>query len=173
MTFLNKLSLLITLSLIACGGANFSFKPTEAPQNVKTIAILQHYNESANGPSNISQLFTEKLRDYFQNNTKLTLSNSPESADLVLEGSIIRYDIAPAAPTSNGITETAAQQKITIGVQTSYTNHVDTSASFDATFDGFDFFNGDQNLADVETDKIDIISEQIIIKIFTKSFDTW
>lgn len=173
MTFLNKLPFLLFILLSGCGGVNYSFKSTDVPQTAKTVAIMQFYNESANGPSNISQLFTERLRDYFQNNTKLALITDPNNADLVLNGVISNYDVTPISPTSNGVTETAAQQKLSINIRTDYTNYSDTTQSFNQSFSGFAIFEADQNLSDVETEKIEEISDQIITKIFTASFDTW
>lgn len=173
MAFQNKIYFLLLFILLGCGGVNYSFKSTDIPQTAKTIAIMQFYNESANGPSNISQVFTEKLRDYFQNNTKLALINDPNNADLVLDGVISNYNVSPISPTSDGVTETAAQQKLSISVNASYTNYSDTTQSFDKPFSAFSIFEASQNLSDVETEKIEDISEQIIIKIFTASFDTW
>ena len=159
--------------LLACGGVNYSFKSAEVPQTAKNIAIMQFYNESVNGPSNVGQIFTEKLRDYFQNNTKLALTTDPLNADLVLEGNIDSYLATPISPTSDGVTETAAQQKLTISIKTTYTNYSDSTQSFNKSFASFAIFGADQNLSDVETEKIEEISDQIILKIFNASFDNW
>ncbi len=177
MTLVNKYYLyFILLTITSCGGVSYTFKSTDIPQNAKTIAIMQFYNESTGGPSNLSQLFTEKVRDYFQNNTKLTIVADPSDADLILAGAITNYEVNPDAPSANGNGEQAAQQRMIITVQASYTNTIssdDKSNFSDQRFQSFALFDSEKNLSDVETAKIEEISDLIVVQIFTKSFDNW
>ena len=82
---------LILLSLFGCGV--YSFTGASISPEVKTISIQTFYNNAPLGPANMSNLFTEKLKDYFQQNTSLTLTN--DEGDLQFDGYIDNYTITP------------------------------------------------------------------------------
>ena len=151
---------------------NYSFTSTSAPNQAKSISISTFYNESPSGPPNFSQYFTEQTRSYYQNNTKLEIV--PFNGDLQLEGAITGYNIIPIAPeaAANGI-ETAALNRLTITIRAKYTNPFNEKDNFDQNFSFFSDFDQSKSLSDVEDALIEEITEQLIIKIFTRSFDNW
>lgn len=165
-------SIIVCMFFFACTGG-YKFTNANAPSDAKTIAITLFYNESPGGPPDLSQTFTEAIREYFQQNTKLSVTKDPLTADLILEGNIVSYLIQPVAPVSDGSTETAAQQKLVIDVQASYTNNLNEKDNFNQRFSAFALFDGEKTLSEVENEKIEEITEQLVLKIFNKSFDNW
>lgn len=153
----------------------YGFTPSKPPDCAQTIAITLFYNESSGGPPDLSQTFTENLREYYQRNTKLEVIRDPLKADLILEGTITGYFVQPVAPVASGnLGETAAQQKLVIDVNASYVNSCDDNDNFQGNkFSAFALFDASQSLTDVEVEKVEEISEQLILKIFTKTFDSW
>ncbi len=166
------ISLLSLLLLLLSGCSVYNFTGGAIPSDVKTISIAVFYNESASGPPNISQLLTEKVKDYYQSNSKLTLA--PNNGDWQLSGYISQYTVTPLAPLAN---ETSAQSRLTIGVKVDFVN---TKAStpgavqnFSQVFPFYKDFNQNQSLSSVETELVDAILNQIVFDIFTKTTSSW
>ena len=166
----------ILLTLISCS-VNYSFNSTSAPTEAKSISIATFYNESTGGPPNFSQTFTEKTRDYYQQNTKLEIV--PYEGDLTLEGAIIGYQVSPVAPqlsngtSASGSLETASLNRLTVQVRAKYANPFNEKDNFEQTFSFFSDYEATKSLSDVEDELLEEISDQIILKIFTRSFDNW
>ena len=156
--------LILTLSTSSCG--IYSFNPGSTG-SAETIAVGNFLNRSS-GPANMGITFTERLKEYYQRNTKLKLSN--KEADLVVTGNIVRYQMDPIAATA---TDRAAQNRLTIGVEVDFVNNTDEKKNFKQTFSFYSDFPQNQTLAQVEKDKIDEIFEQIVLDIFTKTVADW
>ena len=163
------------LLLNGCG--IYSFNGATIDYNTtKTISITNLYNDTPNGPANLSQRFTEKLRDYFQQNTNLLIVN--EEGDLQLDGKIVSYetqDVAPTTAINPDQTDLSSITKLTITLQCTYQNVNDDEFDFEnKSFSFFANFNNTQNaLADVEQELIEEISDQIIIDIFNATVANW
>lgn len=168
-----RISIVSFLMMVLCScSVNYSLTSTSAPNQAKSISIANFYNESPSGPPNLSQYFTEEAKSYYQNNTKLELV--PFNGDLSLEGAITGYNVIPVAPQQgvNGL-DVAALNRLTITVRAKYTNKFNEKDNFDQSFSFFSDFENTKSLSDVEDALIDEISEQIILQIFTRSFDNW
>lgn len=165
-----SLSLTLLLVLLFCLGSCgvYNFTGGAIPPEVKTISIAVFYNESSSGPPNMSQLFTEKLKDYYQSNTKLTLV--PNNGDWQLSGYISQYAVTPLAPLAN---ETAAKSRLTIGVKVDFVNTKDEKQNFSQVFPFYQDFNQNQSLSSVESELVDVIFNQIVFDIFTKTTSNW
>ena len=169
----------ITLSLLLttqrCANINYSFTGAAISPEVKTISIQNFYNDSGGGPPTMSQQFTEKLKDYFQQNTNLTLVD--DNGDLQLEGAMERYDFEPVAPQASGsdqVADVASQMRLTISVNATYVNTNDDQYDFDdRAFSFFADFDADRDPTSVEEELIDEILDQIIFDIFTASVANW
>ena len=75
---------IIFLLLIALAGCGvYSFTGANISPEISTISIQTFYDEVGSGPPNLSQLFTEKIKDYYQQNTSLTIVQ--DEGDLQLE----------------------------------------------------------------------------------------
>ena len=170
-------TLVLILSLLStqCSNVNYSFTGAAISPEVKTISIQNFYNDSGGGPPTMSQQFTEKLKDYFQQNTNLTLVD--ENGDLQLEGAIERYDYEPVAPQASGsdnVADVASQMRLNISVDATYVNTNDDQYDFDGrSFSFFADFDADRDPTSVEEELVDEILDQIIFDIFTASVANW
>ena len=159
--------------LIACS-VQVTTKSGTAPAEAKSIYIPVIPNISGNGPSSLSQDFTEILREYYQRNTKLEVTPQDVPGQLKLIGSVKGYATRPvsASVTSDGL-EQAAQNRLTMTIQVKYVNPFNKKDDFDKTFSYFKDFDGGASLSDVESELLEEIYEQLVLQVFNKSFDNW
>lgn len=155
----------------SCGVYSFQGSTTTA----KNISIEEFYNNTDLGPANLGQTFTNRLKDYFIQNSSLSVVQT--NGELQLEGVITDYRITPIAPTSTGNSNeinSASSTRLTISVKANYINTVDETMSFkDKTFSFYKDFSNDQNLADIEEQLIRQIFDQITLDIFNASVANW
>ncbi len=169
-------SLLILLLAIgsSSGCGIYSLTGASISPDVKTISIQTFYNNAPLGPSNMSVLLTESTRDYFQQNTSLELVNN--NGDLQIDGYISNYTVTPVAATSsgqnNGI-DFSALSRITITVNTTYTNLKNPTFNFDRSFSFFKDYDNAIDLSSNETTFVEEIFDQIILDIFNASVANW
>lgn len=142
--------------------------------NAQTLTIDEFYNNTDLGPANLGQTFTNRLKDYFIQNTNISIVQS--NGELTLEGVITDYRITPIAPVANGDSRinSASSTRLTITVKANYINTLDETMSFkDKSFSFFKDFGNDQNLADIEESLIRQIFDQISLDIFNASVANW
>ncbi len=128
------------------------------------------------GPSNMSVLFTEKLKDYFQRNTSLLLVK--EDGDLEIEGTIEDFSLSPVAPTAEGGRDSqyfSGLTRLTLRVNASYLNNQDDQFNYEnKTFSFYkDFNQNTEELSSNEQEFVEEIFDQIILDIFNSSVANW
>lgn len=170
-----SLLLLITVALTYHSCGVYSFTGASISPEIKTISIQTFYNNAPLGPSNMSQLFTEKIKDYYQQNTQLTIVE--DEGDLQLEGVIENYTVTPvaaAASQSSTTVDFASLTRVSIFVSASYINTQDDTYDFDKRFSWqVDFDQNSQDLTSNEEDFVNEIFDQIILDIFNSSVANW
>ncbi|MGY2132388.1 LptE family protein [Hymenobacter sp. HD11105] len=150
----------------------YSFTGTNIDPAVKTISIATFQNNASNGPSSLSQRFTEDFKDYFQRNTTLKLV--PRDGDLQFEGAITAYDFAPAAIQREGNVDQAGQNRLTIQVQVRFVNTKDPLQDLEQTFQSSDNFSATTDISTINNDpRVRVITNNIITDIFNKSVANW
>ncbi len=167
----------LILALFACllynGCGIYSF--TGVAITAETISIPNFYNDADGGPPDMAQIFTNKLTDYYQQNTNLL--RVEENGELQLEGSVTGYRITPVAPTaaqSDDFGDAAALSRLTITVSVSYVNTTDETFDFEnQSFSFFEDFDSNQNITTIERELIDRIFDQIILDIFNATVANW
>jgi len=166
---------LLALAVICTGCSAYSFTGASLVNGERTISIQQFYNNALLGPSNMSQVFTEKMRDYFQQNTSLALVQ--DNGDLQFDGFISSFTVSPVAPNANardGGLQTSATTRVTITVQVTYVNIKNDQFDFDQSFRFFQDFDSEAtDLQSVEDQLVDEIFNQIILDIFNASVANW
>lgn len=166
---------LVLFAALMQGCGAYSFTGINLPPTVKTISIQNFYNDTGSGPSDLTQTFTEGLRDYYLRNTNLGIV--PADGDLQLEGSIIGYQLSPVAPVASNnenAPDRAGLQRLTITVRVDYINTQDESQSFSKNFSFYDDYNPDlSDLIAEEPRLISNIFETIIFDIFTNTVANW
>ncbi len=170
---MNKfLVLILILPQLSCGV--YSFTGASISSDVKTITINQFYNNAPLGPSNMSVLFTENIKDYFQQNTSLELIE--DNGDLLIDGYIENYTITPVGANASGNNQTAdlsQLNRITITVFATYINSKDPTFDFEKRFSFFRDFDQDIDLSANEQEFVEEIFDQIVIDIFNASVANW
>lgn len=167
---------LFAIALTSCGV--YSFTGANISPEIKTISIQTFYDEVGTGPPNLSQLFTEKIKDYYQQNTSLTLLAN--EGDLQLEGNIVGYRLTPMAPRANGSqnfddADIAALQRLTISVKVTYLNTQDDSYDFEnQTFSFYQDYDPEKtDFSVIEPVLVEEIYDAIILDIFNASVANW
>lgn len=165
--------IIIVFAFSSCG--IYSFTGASISPDVQTISIQTFFNNANLGPSNMSQVFTEAIKDYYLQNTSLSLVN--DDGDLQIDGSIERYTLSPVAPTASndpsGI-DFSTLTRITISVRSEYINTKDETFDFDQSFSFFQDF--DQTTTDLSASEdafVEEIFDQIILDIFNASVANW
>lgn len=163
---------LSTIFLSNCG--IYGFKGASISPTIRTISIQTFYNNAPLGPPNMSVIFTEKIKDYYQQNTDLQIVD--DNGDLQLDGYIANYQISPVAANSggnNGV-DFSNLSRITVTVFASYINAQDDQFDFERRFSFFrDFDENDEDLSSNEQEFVEEIFDQIILDIFNASVANW
>jgi len=165
-TMLIFLTLNSSFFISSCG--IYSFSGTNLSPDLKTFSIINLTMGTAGGPTNLPQQLTEKLKEYFQKNTSLTIL--PSGGDLTLEGSIVGYDVLAAAPTAN---DQAGLNRLNVSVQIRFTNAKDETKNFDQSFTYYADFPQDQTLNQNEARLLPTIQDNLVQQIFNKSAADW
>ncbi|MBC6400110.1 MAG: hypothetical protein GDA51_07010 [Ekhidna sp.] len=165
-----------TFLLILCistGCGVYSFTGASISPDVKTISIQTFYNNAPLGPSTMSVTFTEKIKDYYQQNTSLQLIDN--NGDLQIDGFITNYTITPVAANTGGNQgqDFSALSRITITISATYINLKDPTFDFDKNFSFFRDYDTDIDLASNEEQFVEEIFDQIILDIFNASVANW
>ena len=160
--------LLVYISLLMYLSSCYSFKGASLSPDLKTIQIANVRMETAGGPSNLSLTINEKLKEYFQRNSTLKITN--QNPDLTIEGTIVGYELTPQAPTSD---DKAGLNRLTLRIQFQLTNRLDETKNFDQEFSFYQDFPQNQTLSQVEKTLIPKLSDQIILDLFNKIAGDW
>ncbi|BDD04736.1 LptE family protein [Aureibacter tunicatorum] len=158
---------------------SYSFTGASIDYNkVKTISISNFYNETGLGPSYISQEFTNKLQDFFQQNTNLIIVEG--GGDLQIDGSIIQFDYKPLAPVAGGNTEyantdAAGVEQLIITVKASFLNISDDEFDFDnrSFSQNAQYDPSVTSRVAAEPELTDEILDQIVLDIFNATVANW
>ena len=161
---------LVMLMLITASSCRMSYSFTGASisPNVKTVSIANFPNNASLVVPTLSRTVTEALRDYFTSQTNLVLVD--RNGDLNLDGSITQYVIIPVAIQGN---ETAAQNRLTIGVSVKFTNKTDTKQNWETSFSRYLDYSSTLNLSTVQEGLINEITDQLVQDIFNKAVVNW
>ena len=178
-TTLNKIKsalfLLAAITLLSsiesCGVYSFSGIGTSA----KNISIQDFYNNADLGPANMGQQFTNTLKNYFIQNSSLSVVR--DEGELQMEGEITNYALTPIAPTATSdpnALSTSSSTRLTITVKVTYVNTLDETMSFkDKSFSFYKDFPNDQNISDIEESLVRQIFERLVNDIFNASVANW
>ena len=169
-----KVFLLVLVPLLFLTQActyKLSLNGSQIPPALKTINVSFFENTAPFVVNNLSQLFTEALKERIRSQTRLSLVRG--EADATLDGQITNYVIAPAAiqATTDGRPPAASLTRLTITVKVKFTNIADKKLNFEESFTRFKDFSGD--ISAQEQALIADIDKQLTEDIFNKAFDNW
>lgn len=167
MKFLKHVSILFfTITLTSCGIYSFTGADTG---DAKTFQVNFFQNNADLVEPGLDIDFTNALQDLIQNQTNLSLVNS--GGDLLFEGEIVEYRIAPMTATADS---RAAQNRLTISVNVRYFNTLDEEKDFEQRFSFFyDFDANAQLIGGTKDEAFEVIFERLTQDIFNTSLANW
>ncbi|MDC0249707.1 LPS assembly lipoprotein LptE [Flavobacteriales bacterium] len=157
---------ILSICISSCG--IYSFTGASIPAKAKTISVQYFNNKSATVQPTLSQVFTERLKDIFLEQTNLTLIE--QEGDLEFSGYISKYEIKPMAIKAN---ETAGKNRLTISVKVIYKNSLDSENNFEQIFNRYYDYDSGENIADIESTLIEGITNELAEDVFNKAFVNW
>jgi hypothetical protein len=162
------LQLFLVLIATACtGGYSFTGGDTGSAQ---TVSVDFFPNNSNLVQAELSQKFTEALRDIFVRQTQLELQE--RNGDLHFEGAIVDYNVQPINAQADEL-GAVAQNRLTVAVNVIFTNKTETEKSFEQRFSRFADFDASQNLSDVESELLDQIVEELAENVLNQAIGNW
>jgi hypothetical protein len=159
-------------SLFSSCSYKLSLNGASIPDDLKTIDIQYFENNAQLVVSNLSQQFTEALKNRIRTQTGLSIVRG-EAANAVMSGAITGYSIAPVSieATNNNTAPIAGASRLTITVSVKYVYEADKKLSFEETFSKSKNFTGD--IASQEQALIQDINKQLTDDIFNRAFAAW
>ncbi len=165
---LKFLLIIVSIALYNCS-VKYSLTGASISPETKTFQVNYFQNNSTLIEPGIDRDFTNKLIDLLINQTSLDLVKS--NGDLLYEGEIVEYRIAPTTATANN---TAAQNRLTIGVNVRFYDKSDPDAEFEKRFSFYYDYPGSSQLIGSQKDTaVDEIFERITQDVFNASLAKW
>ncbi len=155
---------LLSLTLNSC----YSFSGASITPGTKTVSIEYFPNKAALIQPNLSQVFTDELRNYIVSRARL--SPVEFDGDVQFSGEIVDYTVTPMAIQSNDV---AAQNRLTITVSVIYINKLDEKQNFTQRFSVYKDYDSSLDLSSVEDELINVISKELAENIYQKAFANW
>ncbi|QTE36596.1 LptE family protein [Mucilaginibacter gossypii] len=154
----------------------YTLKNQSIPPSLKTINVQFFENNAPLVVNNLSQTFTEALKDRIRTQTSLSLVRG--EADATMSGAITGYSIAPVSieATANNVAPIANANRLTITVRVKFSfdaakTPADKKLSFEQSFTKFANYKGD--ISSQEQGLIQQINKQLIDDIFNAAFSNW
>lgn len=159
--------LLITPIYQSCK-ISMTFTGASIPEKAKTFSVNFFPNQAELVNPNLSNKFTEALKDYVMRNSRLELVE--RNGDMHFEGEITGYRVTPQAIQGDA---TAAETRLSVEVNTRFVNKFEEDKSYESRFSAFADYSNSQSLSDVEDQLNDDIILQLVDDIFNKAFSNW
>ena len=164
-----KKIILFCLPILFLGCGKYSFTGTSIADNIETFQVNYFQNSSDLVEPGLDRDFTLALQDLILNQTNLSIVNS--GGDLVYEGEITEYRISPTTAQANS---TAAQNRLTIGVNVRFYDKNEPEEEFEQRFSFFFDYEGSEQLIGAQKDTaIEEVFERITQDIFNATLAKW
>ncbi|MDY8134708.1 LptE family protein [Aquimarina sp. 2201CG5-10] len=168
MSKLKYIVVAFTTMIILQGCGVYSLTGTSISPDTKTFQVNFFQNQAPIIIPGIDQTFTNQLQDLILNQTNLDLVTS--GGDIVYEGEIVQYYIAPNTATSDN---TAAQNRLTIAVNTRFYDTKDPAQDLEQRFTFFFDYSASQSETAIRDQAIQEIYERITQDIFNATLARW
>ena len=163
------LRLLILFLMASSCSVKYSLTGASIGPETKTFQVNYFQNNAPLIEPGIERDFTNKLIDLLINQTSLELVKS--NGDLTYEGEIVEYRISPTTATANN---TAAQNRLTVGINIRFYDKNDSEADFEKRFSFYYDYPGNVQLIGGQRDTaLDEIFERITQDVFNASLAKW
>lgn len=160
------LSFLLMFTSQSCGIYSFTGADTG---DAESFQVNFFQNTADLVEPGIDRTFTLQLQDLIQNQTNLSLANN--NADLIFEGEIIDFYVAPITATADN---TAAENRLTIAVNVRYYNTLDPDKDFERRFSFYYDYPANAQLVGATLDSaVDEIYTRLTQDIFNAALTDW
>jgi hypothetical protein len=165
------LGVIIVCSLSLFLSSCYTLKNVAIPPALKTVNVQFFENTAPLVVNNLSQTFTEALKDRIRTQSRLSISRG--EADAIISGSITGYTIAPVSieAVASNVAPIADANRLSITVKVKFVYDADKKINFDESFTRFANFRGD--IGSQEQNLIQEIVKQLTEDIFNKAFSNW
>lgn len=161
------LALLAAIVATACT-VSITMSGASIPENLNTFSVQYINNRAPLVNPELSSTLTEGLKDRIQNESRLGLVN--EGGDVDFSGDITSYTTQPMALKADAV---SAQTRLTVSVKIRCRNAKDPQKDWEQTFSAYQDYDSENNLADVESELVELIVEELTENIFNKAFADW
>ncbi|PKQ60661.1 LptE family protein [Labilibaculum manganireducens] len=162
------LSFCVAFVVTACK-VSYSFTGGTLSTDVKTFSVQFFPNRAPLVNPNLSNQFTEALKEKFRGQTTLDEIVDGEG-HLNFEGEITGYRTQALDVTADDI---SATNRLTVTVKVRFTNEIEPDNDFDKSFSAFRDFDSTKQLSDVEEGLVAEILEDIIDDIYNEAVVNW
>ncbi|MBN2596494.1 LptE family protein [Labilibaculum sp.] len=162
------LSFCVAFIVTACK-VSYSFTGGTLSPEVKTFSVQFFPNRAPLVNPNLSNQFTEALKEKFRGQTTLDEIVDGEG-HLNFEGEITGYRTQALDVTADDI---SATNRLTVTVKVRFTNEIEPDNDFDKSFSAFRDFDSTKQLSDVEEELVVQILEDIIDDIYNEAVVNW
>lgn len=169
---MKKAFLIVALPMILLAGCGvYSFTGGSISAGMKTVSVLVFENTAQLVNPNLSQAFTESLKDRIRTQTSLSFVRVDGDADF--SGRITDYNLQPVAIQANEQV-TAGLTRLSVTVNVKYTNKLEPDKSFEQSFTRFkDFSTQGSPFNSQEPALIKDINNQLTEDIYNRAFANW
>lgn len=171
----NRISIITSIFILAgitlfysCG---YKLSGATIPADMKTVNVQFFENNAPLVVPNLSQQFTEDLKEKIRTQSRLSITQGEAHAKF--EGRITDYNIKPISIQDN-TKPVAGANRLTITVLVKYTSTIDPKQNFEQSFSAFtDFSLAGQSLQSQEQGLIKKVNIQLTENIFNRAFQQW
>lgn len=157
--------------LYSCWPSSVSFVDKGSmPEEWKTFFVKTLDNNAPNAPLSYSANLSEDIKDGIQSSTRLTLDSSPDTSQVIIEGRISGYSVAPIALQEG---DNAAQNKLTISVSFDIFISEPEEDQMTLTSTRFATYDSGADLTSIEESLLSEINEQIVQDVINKLLSNW
>jgi type IV secretory pathway VirB6-like protein len=168
--YISKLVLFTAIVLLTAGCFQYSFTGTSIPSDVNTVYIPFFDDRSGGGLGDVNDRLNRSLINRFVNQSRLSLSNSEDGADAIIQGTIQSYQ---SRPFSVGGDERANLNQVTISVRASFKYARDDSPLWEKNFSGSGTYDVIANPVEGEVEAAEQALQQIANNMFNDAVSNW
>jgi hypothetical protein len=147
---------------------SYNTKGGQPDPSIKTVSVQYFANRATRVNPTLSQNFTNSLKEYLESSTKLRVVNT--IGDVNFSGEIKNYQISLEAIAAGDV---ASKTRFTITIRVKYTNSINPDDDYDTSFSAFRTFDSTTNFTSVEEQLTKEIIEELLDKIYNRTFVNW
>ncbi len=162
--------LFLLLLLLPGGCFRYSFTGVVIPPDVRTIYIPFFSDQSGSGMGDLSGDLNEVLINRFVNQTRLQLTDSPDNADVILEGTITGYSNRPFSIAGD---QRASLNRVQITVRATYQYTAKDTPEWQKNITGNFEYDPNEDPVDGENNAALEALRRIADNLFSDAMGSW